>query len=139
MKEAYPHLSLDRSTAEATVKGVMNVVGDVGYSVNLLIPDRYPQDVPLQRCDPKEIPWDIDRHVYPATGVACLCVPSEYRFHWPHGSNLADFLERLVQPFFVSQGPTFRIMGCGRPALKDPMVGRASSRPTATSWVPLGP
>lgn len=81
----------------------MRVVGDVGYSVDLAIPDRYPQDVPLQRCNPKEIPWDIDRHVYPEIGVACLCVPSEYRFHWPHGSNLADFLEALVQPFFVSQ------------------------------------
>ena len=102
MEEVYPHLLLDGSTEQATVRGVMRVVGDVGYSVDLAIPDRYPQDVPFQRCDPKEIPWDIDRHVYP-TGVACLCVPSEYRFHWPHGSNLAGFLEDLVQPFFVSQ------------------------------------
>ena len=103
LEEAYPDLFLDGSRAQAVVKGVMNVIGDVGYGVNLLIPDRYPQGIPIQRCDPKEIPWDIDRHVYPGTGVACLCVPSEYRFHWPHGSNLADFLRDLVQPFFVGQ------------------------------------
>ena len=103
LEEAYPDLFLDGSRAQAVVKGVMNAIGDVGYSVNLLIPDRYPQGIPIQRCDPKEIPWDIDRHVYPRAGVACLCVPSEYRFHWPHGSNLADFLRDLVQPFFVGQ------------------------------------
>ena len=103
LEEVYPDLLLDGSRAQAVVKGVMRVIGDVGYSVNLLIPDRYPQEIPSQRCDPKEIPWDIDRHVYPSIGTACLCVPSEYRWHWPHGSNLADFLKDLVQPFFVGQ------------------------------------
>ena len=88
---------------QLVVKGTMQVADEVGYSVNLLIPDRYPQDIPELRCDPREISWDIDRHVYPRTGFACLCLLSEYRFHWPHGSNLADFLKDLVQPFFVGQ------------------------------------
>ena len=103
LEEAYPDLLLDRSREQVVVKGVMQVAGEVGYSVSLLIPDRYPHDIPEQRCDPREIPWDIDRHVYPRTGFACLCVRSEYRGHWPYGSNLTDFLENLVRPFFIGQ------------------------------------
>lgn len=102
LAEAYPNLLLDNSEEQAVVRGVMTVVGEAGYSVDLLVPEGYPQDIPVQRCDPKEIPWDIDRHVYPG-GEACLCVPSEYRWHWPHESNLTDFLESLVRPFFVGQ------------------------------------
>src|SRR5207244_273910 len=50
-----------------------------------------------------EIPWELDRHIIIQNGVACLCARSENRIHWPVGSNLADFVERLVKPFFVGQ------------------------------------
>ena len=53
-------------------------------------------------CRQKEIPWEADRHVLSA-GVACLCVSSEYRLHWPRGSDLTDFLECFVRPYFVRQ------------------------------------
>ncbi len=103
LAESYPSLLLDTSRRQAVVTGVMQVAGEVGYTVDLLVPDRYPREIPVQRCDRKEIPWEVDRHVYPGSGIACLCVPSEYRWHWPCGSNLTDFLENLVRPFFVGQ------------------------------------
>src|SRR5207244_6178828 len=31
------------------------------------------------------------------------CVRSEYRLHWPKGSDLVLFIERLVLPFFAGQ------------------------------------
>lgn len=36
-------------------------------------------------------------------GVACLCVSTEYRLHWPRGSDLTDFLKCFVLPYFVRQ------------------------------------
>lgn len=73
-----------------------------GYSVNLEVPRNYPQGIPKLWCDRAQIPWEIDRHVYP-DGHACLCVAGEYRKHWPPGSDLTDFLTKLVRPFLVGQ------------------------------------
>lgn len=85
------------------VTGAMVVANGLGYSTILIVPDRYPKQVPVLLCDPREIPWSVDRHVYENSGIACLCVQSEYRIHWPCGSDLTDFLRDLVRPFFVGQ------------------------------------
>ena len=37
------------------------------------------------------------------SGVACLCVSSEYRLHWPRGSDLTDFFNCFVVPYFARQ------------------------------------
>lgn len=132
LAESYPSLLLDTSGEQAVVKGVMRVAGEVGYTVDLLVPGRYPREIPVQRCDRKEIPWELDRHVYPRSGIACLCVPSEYRWHWPCGSNLTDFLEDLVRPF-SSVNSTIRLMVSGRLARRGLTDGRASSRRTGRS------
>ena len=75
---------------------------DLGFSIDLEVPGNYPQGVPKLWCNPKEIPWKADRHVFP-DGLACLCVFSEYRKHWPPGSDLTDFLGTLVHPYLVGQ------------------------------------
>ena len=67
-----------------------------------MIKSIYPRRIPKLWCNPLEIPWEIDRHVY-SDGLACLCVFSEYRKHWPPGSDLTDFLSTLVRPFLVGQ------------------------------------
>jgi len=85
------------------VRGALEVAPCVSYTVNLLISRMYPHEVPTLFCDKNEIPWEADRHVYENCGAACLCAPSEYRRHWPYGSNLALFFDRLVIPFFVGQ------------------------------------
>ena len=75
----------------------------IGFTVHLEIPGNYPRGTPIMRCNPKEIPWEVDRHVYPQSGQACLCVASEYRKHWPYGSDLTDFLGTLVRPYLIGQ------------------------------------
>ena len=104
LREAFPELSLITSNGEyAVVSGVISVIEDLGYHVDLAVPDDYPKGVPELRCHPGEIPWILDRHVLPKTGMACLCVASEYRIHWPRGSDLTDFLQSLVVPYLVAQ------------------------------------
>ena len=102
--EAFPELALNTTNGEyAIVSGVIRVIEDLGYYVDLAVPNDYPKSVPKLRCHPSEIPWLLDRHVIPKTGIACLCVASEYRVHWPRGSDLTDFLQRLVVPYLAAQ------------------------------------
>ncbi len=95
--EAFPLLTLDTSEVPARVTGTMWLDSGIGFSVDLEIPGNYPRGVPELRCNRREIPWEIDRHVLPC-GRACLCVASEYRRHWPPGSDLADLLQNVVRP-----------------------------------------
>ena len=102
LAEAFPTLKLDASEGPATVTGTLWLDSGFGFSVDLRIPGDYPEGIPRLVVRPEEIPWDADRHVVTA-GVACLCVSSEYRFHWPRGSDLTDFLKCFVVPYFARQ------------------------------------
>ena len=103
IRQSFSNLALDTATdGEAIVSGVIEVVPDAGFSTHLIVPNSYPNRVPSLKCNPKEIPWNVDRHV-DRDGVACLCVASEYRTHWPPGSDITDFLSSLVVPYFVAQ------------------------------------
>ena len=105
LKERFPTLNLllDREEKSAAVRGTLFVADEIGFAMLLELPDDYPDRVPILRCDPKEIPWKADRHVNEQTGEGCLCVRSEYRIHWPFGSSLTTFIERLVVPYFIGQ------------------------------------
>ena len=103
LAEAFPSLTLDTWKHPATVKGVVRLDSGVGFTVHLEVPGSYPHGVPIMKCDPKEIPWEADRHVHPDSGTACLCVASEYRKYWPYGSDLTDFLKVLVRPYLIGQ------------------------------------
>ena len=99
---AFPTLTLDTSAEPATVTGTLWLDSGIGFSVDLRIPNDYPEGIPRLYCRREEIPWTEDRHVM-GSGVACLCVSSEYRLHWPRGSDLTDFLECFVVPYFARQ------------------------------------
>ena len=102
LADAFPSLALDTSQMPAKVNGIMWLHTELGFTVDLEVPPNYPQGVPKLWCNPQEIPWEADRHVF-QNGLACLCISSEYRMHWPPGSDLADFLETLVRPYLVGQ------------------------------------
>lgn len=105
LKERFPSLELrlDRKDRVAFVKGVLSISDGIGYSVDLRLPSNYPDGVPTLWVDARQVPWLSDRHVSERTGEACLCVRSEYRLHWPRGSDVPLFIERLVLPFFAAQ------------------------------------
>ena len=75
---------------------------ELGFTIDLEIPGNYPRGIPRLWCNRQEIPWEIGRHVC-ANGLACLCVSTEYRKHWPPGSDLTDFLDTLVRPYLIGQ------------------------------------
>ena len=99
---AFPTLKLDTSEAPVTVTGTLWLDSGIGFSVELRIPDDYPDGIPRLVVRPEEIPWEDDRHVV-GNGIACLCVSSEYRLHWARGSDLTDFMKCFVVPYFVRQ------------------------------------
>jgi len=105
LREAFPTLNfrLDHEEHSASVEGILPISGNLGYSVHLELPINYPTGIPILRIDPKEISWISDRHINEKNGEACLCVRSEYRVHWPPGSSIAIFIERLVRPYFAAQ------------------------------------
>ena len=102
LADAFPSLTLDTSQVPARVTGTMWLDPELGFSIDLEVPGNYPRGIPKLWCDRTEIPWEADRHVYP-NGLACLCVSSEYRKHWPPGSDLTDFLSILVRPYLIGQ------------------------------------
>lgn len=102
LAHAFPALALDTSQVPARVSGIMWLLPELGFSIDLEVPDNYPRGIPKLWCNPREITWEIDRHVFP-NGMACLCVCSEYRMHWPPGSDLTAFLRALVRPYLVGQ------------------------------------
>jgi hypothetical protein len=103
--EAFPTLTpqLDHENQSALVAGVLPIAAEIGYTVSLKIPRNYPTGIPTLWINRNEIPWIPDRHVNQNTGEACLCVRSEYRLHWPSGSDLCAFIDRLVRPYFAAQ------------------------------------
>lgn len=105
LAERFPDLTFNPPTngPSAVISGLFQVAPDIAYSLNLEVPCKYPSEIPILHCVSAEIPWELDRHVIPQSGHGCLCARSEYRIHWPDGSTLADFIERLVRPFFLGQ------------------------------------
>jgi hypothetical protein len=97
------HFNAESEDVAPIITGTFPVGPDIGYTTTLELPRGYPSEVPILHCDPAEIPWELDRHVVTQSGHACLCARSEYRLHWPEGSSISEFIQRLVRPFFLGQ------------------------------------
>jgi hypothetical protein len=105
LQQTFPTLGLelDRENRLASIRGILPIIPSVGYTVMLKLLANYPTGIPTLWVDRNEIDWLADRHVNAITGEGCLCVRSEYRLHWPSGSDLATFIQQLVRPYFASQ------------------------------------
>jgi SEC-C motif. len=105
LAERFPQLTIrpDRDRGGITITGRLPVTNDVEYSVSIELSPGYPRVVPVMRCDPQEVEPLRDRHINEQSGEACLCVRSELRLHWPLGSSIAQFIDRLVTPFLDGQ------------------------------------
>ncbi|MBT3256935.1 MAG: hypothetical protein HN366_10815 [Deltaproteobacteria bacterium] len=85
------------------IRSAPDVHGEVEYGITLWLPEKYPKLPPILFCnDPKLPSNNIDRHIL-KNGQACLEVFPEINRRWPQGSNLVDFLDRLVEPFLAWQ------------------------------------
>ena len=136
LSQLYP--SLETTVAQdgsALTQGLLSV-GEVQYTLVIHIPDNYPLKAPFVECNPREIPWVADRHIF-VKGRACLCARIEIRKHWPRGATLVDFMKSLVIPFFVCQN-YYEAFGYWPPGLGRPHNAPGILEAVGDVLVPLG-
>ena len=73
------------------------------YLIEIEFPPHYPNGVPAVYEVGGRIPRTVDRHVYPATGIACLNLPVLISKVNPKGMSLLEFLNGPVLSYFVGQ------------------------------------
>ncbi len=99
----YP--TLDYSTVDNKIKieGELFIkeIND-SYSIEILFPDDYPNILPIVREVSNDIPQTENRHIN-GDGSCCLCIPQLEKYYFPNNSNIKQFLENLVIPFFANQ------------------------------------
>jgi hypothetical protein len=79
--EKYPTLHARKIGGTVVVKGTLGVshegVEVDRYSLELKLPDDYPNNLPMVWEMAERIPREMDRHVYPDSGALCLGVTEE--------------------------------------------------------------
>ena len=103
LQERFPSLELylDFTKRQAEARGILPLNVGVAYTVRILIPRSYPEEVPSLVCVADEVPKTEARHN--SGEAACVCARCDFRKHWPRGSTLAAFVESLVVPFLTCQ------------------------------------
>ena len=73
------------------------------YLIEIELPKRDPEDVPIVREIGGRIPHTMDNHINPGTpkGDICLFVPDERWKVFPKGSSMLDFLNGPVRNYFL--------------------------------------
>lgn len=72
------------------------------FSIRIVVPRGFPDDLPIVREVGGRIPWIADRHVE-STGQACVMIPEDRWNSFPPGSSLLDFIDVPVANYFLSQ------------------------------------
>lgn len=75
---------------------------DDSYSIEINFLDDYPNSLPIVKEIGNDIPKDLNRHIS-FDRTCCLCVPQLEKYYFPKDSNIKDFLDKLVIPFFANQ------------------------------------
>ena len=106
LAQGYPALSVHEEGGKLIVEGSYGLrhEGEIvdSFDLRIVVPEGYPQSIPDVFVLGDRIPRIKARHLEP-DGRACLSVRGEKRRYWPAGSNLCDFIVKLVHPFFVGQ------------------------------------
>jgi hypothetical protein len=103
----YPTLGAVIEGDRVVIRGTFPVVAERE------VLDRYEIEVHLGRDDPHawpdvreiggRIPRVADRHVFPRSGNACLCLPEDRAAAWPPGSSILDFLAGPLRNYLLAQ------------------------------------
>ena len=104
----YPSLRLAIENGGAEVRGTFPIYDNDGmaldrWKVSIFLPNGYPGDLPIVRETGNRIPHDLDNHVLPIDGSACVMLP-ETRFLWfPRNAPLKEYLDGPLRSFFANQ------------------------------------
>jgi hypothetical protein len=72
------------------------------YSIEIRLPDDYPNGIPIVKETGGRLPRILDRHIL-SDGVACLFLRDERYKYYPQGSTIIDFIDTPVKNFFLWQ------------------------------------
>lgn len=105
----YPTLHINIRNGILYIEGSLYLINvDTGiefdrYTIEIMIPNDYPDNLPIVRETDGRIPKILDRHFFPDTENACLFLPDEKYLYLDNDSNIIDFIKGPVESFFLAQ------------------------------------
>lgn len=107
LAKRFPDLGIDSRTDGLWLRGSFPVWSDTEildrFLIEVCFPPEFPTKLPMLREVGGRIPWTLDRHIYPSSGVACLFVPEEWFFFPEEQRTILGFLDGPVRNFFLGQ------------------------------------
>lgn len=73
------------------------------YTVEIQLPERYPDGIPITKEVGGRIPKIAKRHINVSTGTICPFVPDEKWKYYPDGASLSDFIKGPLTSYFMGQ------------------------------------
>jgi hypothetical protein len=105
--ERYPDLRIVEESGTIGVRGTFPVVEREEildrYQIEIRFPEDYPRSLPGVFEIGRRIPRTVDRHVYPATGQACIVVDEEWLATVGERVVFRKFLDGPVRNYFIGQ------------------------------------
>jgi hypothetical protein len=103
----YPTLHVHLERGRVFVRGTL-LLREAGveidhYQIELEIPDRFPEDLPIVREVGGGLPKIADRHFNPENSEACVLLPDERYKYLSEDISIIDFIKGPVENFFLSQ------------------------------------
>jgi len=108
LKDEYPSLHIQIENNIIYIRGTLFLYNKEKtkeidhYSVEIEIPNDYPEAIPLVREIGGRLPKIADRHLN-SDGTACLFYPEERLSVYPTNSTIIDFIKGPVYKFFLEQ------------------------------------
>ncbi len=104
--QVYPHLHFSVLEGQVRISGSLEIKEGSKildrFSIEIQLPQDYPEGVPVVFETAGRIPRTLDRHCY-ETGASCLFLPEERWRVWPKGKSLLDFIDGPVRNYFIGQ------------------------------------
>ncbi len=107
LERNYRDLCLIERNGTVLVCGAFPIVhdGDVldRYRIEIEFPNDYPKTLPTVREVGGRIPWTLERHVLPFSGVACVFVGEDWLLEVGAEPSFLQYLDGPVRNFFLGQ------------------------------------
>ncbi len=102
VRENFPTLNVLIESDKVFIRGILLLPEDVDeFFIEIELLEDYPASVPIVREIGRRIPHG-KRHVF-IHGDCCLFVREETWKHYPKGTTMIDFLNKIVVPYFLAQ------------------------------------
>ena len=102
MSQYYPSLKLSIKNGFVTYSGLLNIKDIDTYHIQIILPNDYPNNIPIVFEIGGDIPKVLNRHIND-NGSCCLTINDEIKTKYKKDYFLKDFLDDFVNPYFANQ------------------------------------